>query len=206
MMQTKWIEHALNVANEMEKLIDERADELAQACMCIQVDPDVARNAIVLAAALHDFCKLTEWWQNQVGVPSNASATELIAHSPNEPKYTAFPLTAYALHDALFQFIPHAQLARTLLLALAQQRRQYARIVPRYQLHPAWRDALNAVLEHLNIREFPSEKIFTSQKSSTAMRAVYPSFAAEHLYELFLQLLHDAHQRARATNSLQTCA
>lgn len=195
----RWIQHALVTAKQVEQLLDARADEFANVCKYVEAEPVAARKAVILAAALHDFCKLTGWWQAQVGVPNNAPATELVAHAPNEPQHTAYPITTYAIHDAFFQYVQPPALARALLLALAHQQRPYERIVPRYQLHASWRDAVEAVLKELGMSDFPVDKIFTSQKSTTAMRTVYPGFAAEHFYDFFLLLLRDAHASLQST-------
>ncbi len=181
-----WLEHAQKVAEWMKQLLEQEHLAVSSLARILCVGEDEVRRAALTAAYLHDFGKLTVEWQRKASVPLEAQIGELLAHT-EERNYGVFPphatVSAYALWEALKDALGDSPLTDAVLLAIAHHHSVRAREVPKYNLHPLWRDALSSLPLPVQIDE---RKVIKSQQGSTKLPQSFPPLERERLYTAYV--------------------
>lgn len=187
-----WIEHSVKTAEFACRLLDRDKHAVEGLSRFLNLSPEKIREALALTAVLHDLGKLTVEWQGKAGIGKRASVSELLAHT-DARDYNDFPshatVSAYALWDALTdnEAIPRI-LGRSAVLAIAHHHSVRAQHVPKYELHPQWRDAVQQALSQIGVKNFPLDKVIQFQPSETALRNRFPPLEHGHLYTTYVLL------------------
>lgn len=185
-----WIEHAVKVTREIEKLLERDRHAVTGLATLLGVSEDEVKWAARLAALLHDFGKLTVNWQKSAGVREDAEADELLAHTAQRD-YAHFPahatVSAYALWDAVQDILP-CQLGKVVLFAIAHHHSVRAKQVPAHRLHTNWHKAVTQAAKQADLKALPLSKVCGEQQSDTELREHFPPMEYESLYTAYVLL------------------
>ncbi len=185
-----WIGHAIKTVHEIEKLLERDGKAVKGLANLLGVSEDEVKRTAKLAALLHDFGKLAIEWQQCAGVPENADAKKLLAHTAQRD-YTRFPshatVSAYALWDALREILP-CQLGKAVLFAIAHHHSVRAKQVPAYKLHKSWQQAMMLAAKQAGLDMLSLHKVCERQQSTTELRDSFPPMECERLYTAYVLL------------------
>lgn len=191
--QEGWIEHSVGVANAIDQVLQNEQHAVSGLASLLSISRDEVKKAAKLAALFHDLGKLNRDWQEHAGVSDTAAPEELVAHT-NGRNYVPFPphatVSAYALWPALVDRGPLPRLlARAVCFAIAHHHSVRAKEVPKYELHPKWRDAVEQVLQQCGLNgTLDLDRIVMCQQSPTNLREQFPPMEYECLYTAYVLL------------------
>ena len=186
-----WVGHAYKVFKSIEEIITEEKHAVEGLAILLEAEPMQVHLAAKLAALFHDLGKLSIEWQQKAGIRPNASPDELLAHIDGHD-YINFPphatVSAYALWPVLVDndVVPRI-LGRAVAFAIAHHHSVRAKVVPEYQLHPAWEYAVETALEKsfLNLN-LPLDRVVIYQPSQSDLRGQLPPMECEQLYTAYV--------------------
>ncbi|MBO9327176.1 MAG: CRISPR-associated endonuclease Cas3'', partial [Roseiflexus sp.] len=188
-----WIDHSVCVAQETCKVLQQERFAVSSLARLLNVSDDTVREAAFVAALLHDLGKLNKEWQNRAGISDQASADDLLAHTPART-YSNFPphatVGAYALWETLVNNtkLPRI-LAKAVCFAIAHHHSVRAKEVPKYELHGAWRNAVEEALHIFRLNNILNlGAVIQRQGSSTNLRERFPPMEYERLYTAYVLL------------------
>jgi CRISPR-associated endonuclease/helicase Cas3 len=193
LQRESWIDHSVCVAGGIDTVLQRESHAVSALASMLGVCRGEIEKAAKLAAVLHDLGKLNKEWQERGGIPNSAGPADLLAHTDG-CNYIAFPphatVTAYALWPALVDAGAFPRiLAKAVCFAIAHHHSVRAKEVPMYELHPAWRSAVQQALQQCGLSgALDLGRIVENQVSPTNLREQFPPLEYERLYTAYVLL------------------
>lgn len=188
-----WIEHNVRVAQTIDQVLKDEYHAVSALARLLGVSEDTVKQAVKLAALLHDLGKLNQEWQEKAGVTPSAGPEDLLAHSDGRD-YVQFPphatVSAYALWPALVDggTLPRL-LAKAVCFAIAHHHSVRAKEVPSYEFHRRWEEAVSEALRQYGLSGSVNVGcILSCQPSPTNLREKFPPLENEKLYTAYVLL------------------
>lgn len=182
-----WKEHALKTIEAFEKYILPEEDFVySKIAHVYNMDKEKLLEIFKFVIAMHDLGKLTEEWQNKIGLKN-----EFLAHSGNIENVKLPPhatVSAYILRDYLRKEWDNI-FGDAAFFAIAHHHSVRATKVPKYRLCDGWFEEVDKVLSELGMKLERNEvKTFEVQNSPTALSNHFPAFEKEKCYNLYVIL------------------